>query len=306
MKNVIIIGSSGFLGSALTGELLANGYHVFATQNKRPLPHAPGLTIIEGGITRLTTPTLNAIRPEAVFHCARPVLPQFRRWGRVIAALQANRLNRFLISQVAACQDKPTLVFASGSLVYGNSPAPHSEDTPLKPISYARQYHRGERPVLQAIRDKEPHVLMLRFPWMIGAGSWFDWFYLAPLKEKKLVPLFGNGSNLMSLISVTDAARMMVRAYSNGMQSGIYNVFSPFTLSQRAFAERIAGHYHGRVTDHMVLFPGGVEKAVYEAFTSNILLKTNHPELLENYSFQHPEQVLEEMTRQDSEYQPGQ
>jgi nucleoside-diphosphate-sugar epimerase len=295
MKKAIIIGSSGFLGSAVSQELYAGGYQVFATMNRRTIPHKPGSVVIEGGIKSLTTGKINDINPDVIFHCARPVMPRLRSLGRVIASWQAGRLNRFLVDQIAASQPKPTLVFASGSLVYGNSDLPHNEDSPLKPVSYARQYHHGEQPILDAARETESRVIMLRFPWLLGDGSWFSWFFLKQLEQTGKVPLFGTGANRMSLISVKDAARLMVRCGSSDLISGIYNIFSPFSPTQKTFAGLVASQGHGTVTDYRNLFPGRIEAAVYEAFTSNILLSTKHPELLEKFTFQSPEEILNEL-----------
>jgi nucleoside-diphosphate-sugar epimerase len=292
MGNVILIGGSGFLGSAVMQELLAKGHHVYATQNKRPVNNQPGVTVIEGGIKSLTATKLNEIKPEAIFHCARPVMPKLRQWGRVVAAWQAKRYNQFLLRQIAASHDRPVLFFASGSLVYGNSPLPHDEDAAIRPISYARQYHRGEQPILAAVGRDPSKVLLLRFPWLLGNGSWFSWFYLKSIKESKRVPLFGNGENAMSLISLPDAARIMVDHFTSGKESGVYNIFSPFVHTQRSFAEHVASHYSAEVTDFRDLYPKGVEKAVLEAFESNILLTSKHPELLKEYPFKTVDSIL--------------
>jgi nucleoside-diphosphate-sugar epimerase len=224
-------------------------------------------------------------------------MPRYRKWGRVMAAIQAKHLNRFLLSQIERSENPPSLIFASGSLVYGNSNLPHSEDAPLSPISYSRQYHHGENPVLQAIHEDKMRVMMLRFPWLLGKGSWFQWFYIKSLQEKNQVPLFGDGSNLMSLISLHDAARMMVRYGMSDLGSGIYNVFSPVTVTQKSFAGMVAGNYAGTVTDYLNLYPKGVEKSVYEAFTSNILLDSNHPEILKGYPFQRLDEILQEIIK---------
>ncbi len=276
MRSAIVIGSTGFLGSAVTRRLLSNGIDVYATKNKREIRLEQGLTVIDGGIRALTTAVLDRISPEVIFHCARPVLPRFRRWGRVMAAFHAKQYNRALLSQITASRAKPALIFASGSLVYGNSVLPHDETAALNPVSYARQYHRGEGPVLEAIPKENQKVIMLRFPWLLGDGSWFSWFYLKPLREKMLVPLFGDGSNMMSVIGLEIAAKTMVEYYNENIQSGVYNVIAPHVLTQRSFAETVAGHYGGMVTDYRNLYPEGVESAVLEAFTSNILLATIH------------------------------
>ncbi|MDP1623012.1 MAG: NAD(P)-dependent oxidoreductase [Bacteroidales bacterium] len=295
MENVIIIGSSGFLGNAVTRELILAGYHVYATENRKPVRPGAGLTIIQGGIKSLTSGKLDQTGAVAIFHCARPTMPRLRYFGRIIAGMQAKRYNRFLLSQIEASSAKPALVYASGSLVYGNSALPHHEESPLHPISYARQYHHGEDPVLQAINVKKTKALLLRFPWLLGNGSWFSWFYLKPLREHNRVPLFGDGTNRMSLLGVADAARLMVQYYKADQKSGVYNIFSPHVITQKSFAETVASHFGGTVDGCTNLFPRRLEKAVMEAFTSNILLQTKYPEILDNHEFQTVEQILDEI-----------
>lgn len=295
MKKVIVIGSSGFLGSAVTQELLAQGFTVYATKNKRELGHS-ALQIIEGGIKGLTVAKLNEINPEAIFHCARPVLPTWRKWGRTMAAWQAKRYNQFILQQVEQSQTQPTLLFASGSLVYGNSTSPHDENAPLNPLSYARQYHRGEIPIVEAVTNGKSKVIVARFPWLLGEGSWFSWFYLKQVKETKSVPLFGTGNNVMTLISLVDAARMMVNLFLSARDAGIYNIISPHAIPQTTFAQFVADRYSGKVTDYHNLFPKGVEKAVIEAFESNILLTTQFPEIWSDYSFEPIEEIINRIT----------
>jgi hypothetical protein len=96
----------------------------------------------------------------------------------------------------------------------------------------------------------------------------------------------------MSLISLPDAARIMVDHFTSGKESGVYNIFSPFVHTQRSFAEHVASHYSAEVTDFRDLYPKGVEKAVLEAFESNILLTSKHPELLKEYPFKTVDSIL--------------
>ncbi len=279
MKSVILTGASGFLGAAVHRSLLKQGWEVHALQHTRPVGQLPGTTILAGGLEAIDARLIDRVRPAAILHCARPTMPRLRSLGRYLAAWKAASINRKLLREVTASATSPPLFFASGSLVYGNSDRPHGEDAPLRPVSYARQYHSGEMPLLDALRAGHPVLTILRYPWILGEGSWFAWFYRKPALEMGFVPLFGEGSNRMTIVSLAGAAETMVRCMENGPGTGIVNILSHVVLTQKEFAEKVALHYGAKVVPFREVFPKGIGKAEMEAFTSNILLHSRHPGL---------------------------
>lgn len=295
MDNVIVIGASGFLGSALLNELSDGEFNVFATQSKRPIEPVEGVTLIEGGISGLSAATLLAIHPVAIFHCARPTFPYFKKWGRMLAAEKARRLNKRLVKQLEKSGLTTTLVFASGSLSYGNNDVAHSERSPLNPLSYAKQYIRGESPFLKDHSDSKFKVMVLRFPWLLGKGSWFSWFYLKNIQDQKRIPLFGRGENHLSVIAVQDAARLMVLYSKQKINSGVYNIYAPFLPTQNEFTRLVSNRFNCEITDYKNIYPNGLERAAVEAFYSNIVLDSDFQEVLQKYPFKPIEKMLEDM-----------
>ena len=285
MQSVILIGGSGYLGSRVLAELVAQGYKVFATENKAQIGHTKNVEVLSGGIKAITYSEIQEINPVAIYHCGRPTFSRLRKLGRKLASFKAAKLNRKLVKEIRRSGVHVPLVFASGSLAYGNSEVAHFEDSPLSPISYSKQYIAGEKPLLKAINIENYPVLLLRFPWLIGNGSWFKWFYHESAKEAGKIPIFGDGDNHMSIINVTDAARLMVEYPKRYNESGVYNIFSPSCLKQKEFLELIAKSYGCEIVDFKQLYPGGLEKAVIEAFESNIIMDSKYMELLENYGF---------------------
>ena len=190
MKKVLVIGGSGFTGQHLLKSLSIGGFEVFAIQNKSPLPAYPGIRVIKGGIRAVDHKLIDEIKPDMVFHFARPKFPLLRKAGRILAARYAAVQNRNLIRELEKSDHPVSLLFASGSLMYGSSPVPPDEDSPLHPVSFARQYYPGETPVLKALKQGRIPVMVIRFPWLLGAGSWFDWFYVRPMKKAQLCPHF--------------------------------------------------------------------------------------------------------------------
>ncbi len=288
MRSVIVIGASGFLGQQVVKNLLNRGYKVFSVQNKKSLNELENNKIIRGGIKALTFRKIKEINPVAIYHCARPTFSHFRKWGRVLASLKAYRLNKFLLKQIIKSGTSSTLIFASGSLAYGNSNVTHNELSEVNPISYSRQYFFGVKPLIKASKENKNRVLILRFPWIIGNGSWFSWFYLDNIRKYNKIPLFGNGNNKMTFIDIEDAAGLMIEYGEQNIENGIYNIFSPSIFTQKEFIDQLSNHTNAIVVDFKSIYTQGVERAGLDAFTSNILLATNYPNILNKYKFKNP------------------
>lgn len=284
MKKALVIGASGFAGQYLVQALLSREVEVVAVRHRRPVTMQKNVSIVTGGAGALSASVLRQARPDVIFHFARPVMPALRRLGRVLAARQAARLNRRLINAMRRSELDVPLVFASGSLMYGPSLSPHDENAPLRPFSFARQYHVGEGPILEALNAKDLRITIMRFPWLLGPGSWYEWFYHRPASLWGAVPLFGEGNNLMDIIDVRDAMMAAVEIGVNARFPRVINVGSGNPVAQAGFAIRVAGKYNATVKDHRDVFTGRMEKEALEAFKANIVLATAYPDLLDRHS----------------------
>ncbi len=285
MQSVIVIGGSGFLGTELVSTLLKKKYRVYVTQNKTIINVKPRLVVINGGINAITVKRINEINPVAIYHCGRPTFARFRKYGRKLAAIKANWLNRILLKRIKYSGTKAPLLFASGSLAYGNSNNPHDESANPNPISYAKQYLYGEKPILEAVKLSDPRVMVIRFPWLLGDGSWFSWFYKSNIIDSNSIPLFGDGSNKMSIIDLSDAAELLVKYAESDLLGNVYNIFSPLSITQYQFLQLLKQQSGSVVVDNRKLYSKGLEAAVNEAFTSSIMLKSKYMSILNKHSF---------------------
>jgi nucleoside-diphosphate-sugar epimerase len=292
MEKAIIIGGSGFLGSHLLGLLQKENVEVLAVTNKKPVQITKTTSVFKGGISAVNIQLIDDFKPDAIFHCARPTLPRYRKFGRILAAKKAYKLNKKLIQNIEKAEQKPKLIFASGSLIYGNSSKPHDELSPQRPISYARQYHKGEIPINEAILKNSFPVIVLRFPWLLGNGSWFKWFYLENSKKSKSVPTFGDQKNRMEIIDVKDAAKLMQLHADEAIESGFFNITSRNPKTQFDFVKEVKEIFDATEVDYRELFPKGLEKEAMEAFTSNITLSTLRPEILDKFQFSSIKETL--------------
>lgn len=284
MKKVIIIGASGFIGSHLLNELVQLGFQIIAIENKRSLPQISNIEIVKGGINSVTTKLVNKVNPDIIFHCARPTMPRVRRLGRSISAKVAAYYNRKLIRSLKKSKSRPVLIFASGSLVYGTGEKPFYEDAPLNPISFAKQYHIGEKPLLgEALHTGYP-VMMLRFPWLLGNGSWFKWFYLDQIRKHNAIPLFGDGNNKMHILDIHDAVKLIIRYAFDKNEPGIFNIFGNAPLTQYQFTNTVAKIFNAEIKSYSFIF-SKTEKEALEAFNSNIELSTLYPDIIKSLNF---------------------
>lgn len=285
MKRVILIGGTGFLGQQVLNLLIKEKLEILVTEHSNKIPPYPNYEIIHGGIKGINTSLIDEFKPDAILHCARPTMPRFKKWGRMLAARQASKMNTKLIFDIKASIAKPKLIFASGSLLYGNSPQPHCETSAIKPISYARQYYKGERPLNKAVEAKAYNVMILRFPWLLGNGSWFRWFYLEAIKKHATIPKFGQGLNRMEVIDLEDAAKLMIRYAQEVDLSGVYNIVSEKPITQNEFLQLAGKVFNVTSKDYKKIFHGRMEKETIEAFTSDITLSTNYHQILDNFQF---------------------
>jgi nucleoside-diphosphate-sugar epimerase len=179
----------------------------------------------------------------------------------------------------------------SGTLVYGDcGDRPVDEESPIRPIAYAREYIKAEEPWTAALRKGELPVTIVRPSWIIGKSSWFADFYLNSIKHHRAVPLFGDGQNLMSLIDVEDCAGLIAHAVRNSVPGSCYNLFVPGAcITQLEFAERLAAYTQTSVRRFSLPeIKSRFGPAVVEAFTFSMISSTKHPEFLSGYNFKYP------------------
>ncbi len=293
MSRYILIGGSGFLGAHVLEELIRQGEEIHVVEHRNKIPESTQYKIIPGGISSLHTAFLDKLKPDVIFHCARPRIPSLRWAGRKFAAGIAARLNKKLLKSLQRCTLHPRLVFASGSLMYGNHEYPREESDELNPISFARQYYKGEIPLLSACKKKEYPVQVLRFPWLLGNASWFKWFYQDNIEKKQAIPAFGDRQNMMHFLDVRDAAALMVRYARKAPCPNIYNIYSEHLVKQEEFLKILSGKFHAEIKDYQEVFDGSIENEALEAFTSNIILKTDYREILDQFKFRTLDESLE-------------
>ncbi len=298
-KKIFLLGGTGFIGAVLTRQLSADRQ----TNDLMMLIHRQGrlreleqINTNTGSLGAFDLALLDQFEPDTIIHLAR--MSGRGRMGRSWAAWRGARANARIISHLARQPNKSHTVYVSGTLVYGDcGDRPVDEESPIQPIAFAREYIKAEKPWMAALHQGEIPVTILRPPWIMGGSSWFADFYLKSIKYQRVVPLFGDGQNLMSLIDVEDCAGLISHAVRHAEAGRYYNLFAPGgCVTQLEFAERLAKYTRTEIRKFSVAeIENQFGRTAREAVTFSNRSATKRPEFLAGYSFKHPS--IDEMIR---------
>jgi nucleoside-diphosphate-sugar epimerase len=286
IKHALVLGGSGFLGMPLVRRLCAAGVRTTCLLHRSPIPVSEAV-VLRGSMDQIRWRTLEQDPPDVIFHLAR--IPG-RGGIRGLLTRARNRLaNERLLGWVVSYQHPPLVVYVGGTLAYGSHGQEWvTEQTPLAPISFSRDYHKAELPWLRAMHGSDAPVIVARPAWVLGAASWFEAYYRRFIREERAVPLYGAGENWMSLVHVEDCAGLLVHAARCALPMSVVNVFAGPPLTQIELAERLV-----RLTG-LPIRPVSLDdlewqfgRAVREAFTFSARVGTVHTALHADYGFEH-------------------
>ena len=187
-----LTGGSGFIGKAVISSATKP---VRALVHKTPLISAD-VEIVIGDLLNPKSPILSWLNDvDSILHLARPAGSTDRQRHRK-AKQTASSVKRLLNAREVA---KIPAVAVHGSLSYGDrgNDLVYPND-PISPVGYAEAYAIGEAPWRDEIGK---NVTLVRAPWVLGAGSWFNLLYMG-----ESIPVFEDGSMWMSIVDVNDFA----------------------------------------------------------------------------------------------------
>ena len=227
----LVTGGSGFIGSAIIKA---------STSNIRALVHKEA---VEGNnIDRVYGDFLSGENQfekwidgvNSIIHTARP--SSGKTAGRYRIARRTRKANISMVSAVKEAKI-PSTILMHGSLSYGHRGEELVQtDSILNPVGYAEAYSIGERPWVDYLYSGGG-VKVVRAPWVLGPGSWFEMLYC----EEK-IPVFGDGSQWMSLVSVESLADFTWSVLSD--EPGVYHPPLLYRCRQSDFA-RIVSEIRG-------------------------------------------------------------
>jgi nucleoside-diphosphate-sugar epimerase len=239
---VVVTGATGFVGSHLIDALLARGDTVTAlvrSETKAAPLARRGVRVVISDLGDVAATVQVISGHDVVYHAAG--LTSARTEAEFMAT---NRDLTARLVEAAVQAGRPRFVLVSSLAAAGPSPReqPHSGDEPSRPVTrYGRSKLAGE----EVVRASPLDWTIVRPPAVYGPGD-REMFRVFRATSLRVGPVFGDGSQLVSLVFGPDLALGLVAAGTSPATSGrLFYACHPERLTTRQVVE-LAGAASGR------------------------------------------------------------
>jgi GDP-4-dehydro-6-deoxy-D-mannose reductase len=231
MKNILITGISGFVGSCLTEYALAKNMRVFGYDLR---PGKLAAEYYQGEITdrAAVENVLRKTNPDIIFHLAG-----------MIKSLDPDALYKVNLLGTVALFDsimesnlRPVVMVASSSAVYGHKSGeePISEKSEIHPVThYAVSKIAQEMAALRYFNSYGLPVIIMRMFNLLGRGQPADLAFSSFARQIATAETGGNAEILTGnldaqrdFVDVRDAVRAFMLTAEKGAPGQVYNVCS--------------------------------------------------------------------------------
>ncbi|MEU8639940.1 SDR family oxidoreductase [Amycolatopsis sp. NPDC048633] len=204
---VFVTGASGWIGTAVVGELLAAGHEVTGLARSAASAaklEAKGVQVRRGDLDDLAGIRAGAEAADAVIHLANK-----HDFADQAASNAAERAAVQTIGDALAGSGRPFLLASGVAGLVQGKPATEADASPFHGPDSPRG---GAENLALEFADRGVHPVSLRFsPTVHGTGDHGFIAHLSAIaREKGVAGYPGDGTNRWAAVHVTDAARMVV------------------------------------------------------------------------------------------------
>ena len=287
MNRILIIGSSGFIGSCLVEKIIAtnNDRLMLLLHKNFKFADFEDFNVITSSLTNVNLEHFKRFKPDVIFHLGR--LKGSGVFGRLMAAYKGKNANNRMLKYLSKNSLNPRVFYFSGTLVYGNKSSEKADEkSVINPTAYSREYHLAEAPWFEESHKSDANISMLRLPWVVGKGSWFYHHYIQIALDHGFVPLYSSGENWMSLIDVHDCCSLALHISKQSKFFKIVNLYNPnLIVKQIEFVEIISEVLNIPIKKVILRKKILRDNAFNEAMRFSLRVKSIHTDLYKNYQF---------------------
>jgi nucleoside-diphosphate-sugar epimerase len=234
LGHTVVTGAAGFIGSTLVDELLARGHRVVGidaftdfygralkeANARRALEH-PAFSLVESDLLELlpaSSELRGALRSAScVYHLAAQAGVRNSWGGSFRRYTDDNVLATQAVLEACVAEGVPTLVYASSSSVYGDSPImPLREDARCCPVSpYGVTKLAGEHLCGLYAKAQGIHTVALRFFTVFGPRQRPDMAFhrfMRALLDDAVIRMYGDGRQTRDFTFVDDIVTALLAA----------------------------------------------------------------------------------------------
>ncbi|MDQ3620046.1 MAG: SDR family oxidoreductase [Actinomycetota bacterium] len=239
VRDVLVIGGAGFVGSVLVRELIEHGYRVtvmdalmYGDESIRDLYGRPDFDVVKGDLRSVESIVRSVKSTDAVIHLGGLVGDPACNLDEKLTQdinLHATRT----IAEAARGLGVRRMIFASSCSVYGVGAGTVDEDSPLHPVSAYAQTKVDSEKLLLSLNNDEFSPVILRFGTFYGLSPRprFDLvvnMLVAKALAESEISIFG-GQQVRPFVHVRDGARVIsqcLRAPLSAVKGQVFNVGS--------------------------------------------------------------------------------
>jgi nucleoside-diphosphate-sugar epimerase len=228
--NVLIIGATGYLGSAIDEALDERGHRTFGVARSdaaRQRLLQRGTTIVEADASRAQSLVIPVQNADAVVYAAN--ITDADNWTVGANALRA-------IRKGLAGTEK-TFVYISGAWVYGDTgPEPATETSPLNPPPLVLRRLEHEHFTFEMTKVGI-RGLVVRPGIVYGGGGGLPTMFVQSARERGAATVIGDGSQHWATIGLADLGSLVALAVERGLPGRAYNAVNDDHPEVRRIAE---------------------------------------------------------------------
>jgi UDP-glucose 4-epimerase len=254
MRNVLVTGGAGFIGSNLVALLQRRGHGVTVLDNLTSGHRSnletlrPAIRFVEGDVRDPAAIDAAMEGADAVFHLAASV-GNARSIQFPIEDSEINVLGTLKLLEAARRRGIRKVVFSSSAGIFGElKTLPIKEDHPVEPDSpYGASKLGAEKLCLAYAKLYGMECVCLRYFNVYGIHQRYDAYgnvipiFVERLLRGQPIVIFGDGEQTRDFVNVADVVEANYRAGATAGAWGAFNIASGTRISINALAKMIAG-----------------------------------------------------------------